>query len=205
MPKKLLLIIPALFFVLNSLFLILPALAADDNINLQIPLGTVSQLKTSTGFETYFSLWFNIIIGSVGVLAVIMIIWNSTKWLTAAGASGAISEAKTGITMAVIGLLISLFSYSMLYLLNPNLTILRLPALPNATMSSSQSSTANAQDIDCTGKTDGASCNSKKFCKDQTCISCYNAGTSCVIYDKLTTSACCNGCSYKSSGDWTCD
>lgn len=121
--KKLLipLLALSLLFIISLPFTQL-VLAAD--IKLQVNLG---QGDTVSNLETYIKWWYNLVIGSIGVLAAVYIVWGGFKWLTAAGNSGVISDAKLTITMAIIGLLIAIFSYSLLYILNPNLTILKTP------------------------------------------------------------------------------
>ena len=53
----------------------------------------------------------NIAIGFVGILAVIYIIYSGFKWMMAGGNDQVITEAKTGIKNAVIGLVIIFTSY----------------------------------------------------------------------------------------------
>lgn len=62
-------------------------------------------------------------IGAIAIIAIIMIMVGGFQWLMAAGNVGKISDAKSRITYAVIGLVIILTSNLILYSINPNLTI----------------------------------------------------------------------------------
>lgn len=74
------------------------------------------------GFYKYF-------VGIIGILAVTMILWGAIQWITAAGNAGKIGAAKEQISAALIGLLLALASYTILFLINPNLVKLTTPAL----------------------------------------------------------------------------
>lgn len=63
-------------------------------------------------------------IGAIAVLAVIMIMVGGFQWLMAGGDVGKISDAKSRMTYAVIGLVLILGSNLLLTSINPNLTIL---------------------------------------------------------------------------------
>jgi len=54
----------------------------------------------------------NWILGIIGVLAVLYLIWGGLKYITAAGDDNEIEEAKTVITYAVWGLLIAGVAYA---------------------------------------------------------------------------------------------
>ncbi len=67
-----------------------------------------------------------------GVLAVIMIIAGGFVWMTAGGNSSQVDTAKTYIIGALAGLVLALGSYTLLWLINPNLTqlpFLRVPVI----------------------------------------------------------------------------
>jgi hypothetical protein len=122
-------------FILILLFLYaFPALAID----LQTPIGANN---TVSDLGAYIKLWYKIIIGSIGVLAATLIIWGGFQWLTAAGNSTLIDEAKKTIIAAIVGLLIALISYSFLYIINPNFLTLSMPDLPKVNTTASNSKT----------------------------------------------------------------
>ena len=64
---------------------------------------------------------YRFVIGSVGLLAVVGIMIGGFQYLMAAGSPDKISEAKTSITSAIIGLIIALTSYVLLSTINKNL------------------------------------------------------------------------------------
>lgn len=57
----------------------------------------------------------------VSIIAIIMIMVGGLRWLTAGGNASAIGSAKETISGAVIGLILLLGSYTVLYTINPNL------------------------------------------------------------------------------------
>lgn len=67
----------------------------------------------------------NYAIGIVGVIAVIALMIGGIVWLTAAGNNHRIEEAKKIIGGSVVGVMLVLSAYSILYLVNPSLTILK--------------------------------------------------------------------------------
>ncbi len=75
--------------------------------------------------------WFYYFIVRVsGLAAFLMLVWGGFTWLTSTGNPTKISDAKDKITSAVLGLVIILASYLILKVINPELTTLKLPGLP---------------------------------------------------------------------------
>lgn len=71
-------------------------------------------------------------VGIAGVLAVIMVIVGGLTWMTAGGNSSQVETAKTYIIGALTGLVLALGSYTLLWIINPNLTQLsplRVPVI----------------------------------------------------------------------------
>lgn len=73
----------------------------------------------------YIQAIYNYVLGLVGLVATVMIVYGGVKWLTAAGDSGKITAAKGVITNAVVGVVIALGSYLVLFTINPELVRLR--------------------------------------------------------------------------------
>lgn len=69
----------------------------------------------------YLAAIYNYLIALAALVATIMIVVGGMQWLLAAGATDKISEAKKRITNAVIGLILALGTYILLYTLNPDL------------------------------------------------------------------------------------
>ena len=69
----------------------------------------------------YIAAIYKYAIGIVGILAGIMIVVGGLLWLTAGGAADRVSTAKSFIESSLVGLVIALTSYLLLYAINPNL------------------------------------------------------------------------------------
>ncbi len=63
----------------------------------------------------------------VGILATVMVMYGGIQWLTAAGNSSRIENAKQTMNSAFIAVVLTLTSYLLLQLINPTLLRLRLP------------------------------------------------------------------------------
>ena len=78
----------------------------------------------------YIAAIYQYMVGVATILAIVMIMYGGFRWVTAAGDSGKIGEAKKTIAGAVVGLAIALGSYTILNLINPDLvsfSSLRVP------------------------------------------------------------------------------
>lgn len=100
--------------------------AKTEGIKLNVAIGGHESVSD---FGQYISIWYRFIVGSVGILATVMIMWSGFKWLTSRGNTSTISQAKENIWAAIIGLLIAFLSYIILSLINPGLLNIGLPAL----------------------------------------------------------------------------
>lgn len=89
--------------------------------NLLAPIGTLKQVQTANGIGSYLNILFKIIIGICGALAVIMIVIGGIQYMGNESVFGK-TEAKSRILSAIIGLLIALGAYAILYTINPSLT-----------------------------------------------------------------------------------
>lgn len=98
-------------------------------LKLNVPIGGLTSIGPERGFPYYIAAWYGFIIGTVGILATVMIMWAGFKWLTSRGNSSTISDAKDIIWSSIIGLLIAFLSYAILHLINPNLTNIEMPSL----------------------------------------------------------------------------
>lgn len=112
--------------ILTFIFLSpLDAFSSSGQYTLQVPIGSVSTVPVGAGsnpFGDYFKMWYGFIIGTVGILATIMIIVGGFQWLSSRGNSGAIKEGQDRIFSAIIGLGIAFLAYTILNLVNPGLT-----------------------------------------------------------------------------------
>ncbi|MBI4135300.1 C39 family peptidase [Candidatus Uhrbacteria bacterium] len=68
---------------------------------------------------------YRYLIGIVGIAAGVMIVWAGIKWLTAGGMPDRIGSAKKQIAGAIMGVIIALGAYVILFVVNPELVRLK--------------------------------------------------------------------------------
>jgi hypothetical protein len=73
----------------------------------------------------YLAALYKWAVGALAILAVIMIMINGVRWIIAGGSPDKISEAKKGISSAIIGLVLVLLVHQILSLVDPRLTIFK--------------------------------------------------------------------------------
>ncbi|MBU0649123.1 pilin [Patescibacteria group bacterium] len=93
---------------------------------LSVPIGGVASVRD---MGSYIALIYNYLIGVVTIVAIVMIMYGGFRWVTAAGSQGRIGAAKETIIAAVIGLVLALFSYTILSVINPSLLQLSMPPI----------------------------------------------------------------------------
>ncbi|MFH0804777.1 MAG: transglycosylase SLT domain-containing protein [Patescibacteria group bacterium] len=76
------------------------------------------------GIYVYFA-------GVAGILATVMIMYGGIKYITSYGNPQRITDAKDNIFSALVGLALTLCAYVLLNFINPNLTSLRMEAVPS--------------------------------------------------------------------------
>lgn len=79
----------------------------------------------------YIKAIYNYFLYIGGIVAVIALMIGGVIWLVSAGNASRISEAKSWISGSIIGIVILLLSYTLLYQINPELTRLRALNLKN--------------------------------------------------------------------------
>jgi len=89
--------------------------------------GTTQPVNEST-LGNYVSAWYSLIVGVIGILATVMIMYGGFRWLTSGGGA-AKNEAKDIIFSALIGLVLTFLSYTILSLINPRLLEIGLPGM----------------------------------------------------------------------------
>lgn len=85
----------------------LPALALETGIN----YGTATGLGTKDIREGVMNV-VNVLLGFLGILAIIIILWGGFRWLTSGGNEEKVGEAKKIITAGIIGLVIIFTAYA---------------------------------------------------------------------------------------------
>ncbi len=83
--------------------------------------------------STYLRAFYVYFVWIVGILATVMIMFAGIRWITAAGNTSQIQNAKTTMNGAVIGLVLTLTSYVILQAINPELVRLRVPFVEGVT------------------------------------------------------------------------
>ena len=85
----------------------LPVLALETGIN----YGTYTGLGTKDLREGIMNV-INVLLGFLGILAIIIILWGGFRWLTSGGNEEKVGEAKKIITAGIIGLVIIFTAYA---------------------------------------------------------------------------------------------
>jgi len=131
MKKKLYIIL-----IINIFFLIFApmVLAATDMEECQKNCKTGSCLQISlptlpkyscVDLVGYVKGLYDSFLAVIGIIAAVMMMWGAFKWIAAAGSPEKIKGAQTTIFAGVSGLVLAIFSYMILYVINPQLTILK--------------------------------------------------------------------------------
>ena len=84
-------------------------------VSLEIGIGN----KTSIlGLSAYIATLYKFIVGSVGIIATTVIVYHGFRWATAAGNQTVIGKSKEGIVSALIGVILAVTSYIVLFTIN---------------------------------------------------------------------------------------
>ncbi len=149
-------------------------------------------LPPATNFQQLISNAFNYSIALVGIAVFIMVMWGGFLWLTSAANPGNIASAKRYITNALLGAVLLVSAYVILYTINPELVgggfslegILP-PAKSTSTttryVATSEAGAASAIDGGCTVNIDS---------RDYTAVECepdFAGGPDLIIDPVLTT------------------
>lgn len=95
-------------------------------VNLEVPIGSTVQVS---GLAEYIQIFYRFTVAAVAIIAATMIMYAGISWLTAAGSSQKIGEAKERITAAISGLVLAMLSYAILNTINPQLVSLQTPTI----------------------------------------------------------------------------
>jgi len=86
----------------------LPVLALETGID----YGTYTGLGTKDIREGIMNV-INVLLGFLGILAIVIILWGGFRWLTSGGNEEKVGEAKKVITAGIIGLIIIFTAYAL--------------------------------------------------------------------------------------------
>jgi len=104
MKKGLLIMTMAFLFALT----VTPALAT---LDVGLNYGTYTGLGTKDIREGVMAI-IQVLLGFLGIIAIIIILWGGFVWMTAGGNEEKVSQAKKIITAGIIGLIIIFVSYA---------------------------------------------------------------------------------------------
>lgn len=150
-------------------FFFLLARAAETAINPVIPGTTTS----SNPIELIAGL-YKFALSVSGLLAIAVIVYGAVKYAANPGNAANQSDAKDWITSALLGILLLAGAYIILYTINPDLTILRLPTLKTINTQTGPSTTSgntyaclddNGKILGCYNNDCGSNCASTRCVK----------------------------------------
>ncbi|MCL5795056.1 MAG: hypothetical protein M1338_01735 [Patescibacteria group bacterium] len=98
------------FTILAFALTVLPAFALTGT-QVGLDYGTYTGLGTKDLREGIMNV-VNVLMGFLGIIAIIIILWGGFKWMTAGGNEEKVGEAKKIITAGIIGLIIIFISYA---------------------------------------------------------------------------------------------
>lgn len=143
-----------------------------------IPGVDVSTISNSS-VGIYIKGIYKYLIGIVGILATLVMMFGGVLWLTA-GSSDRVKEGQEWIKSSLIGLLIALFSFVILATVNPELTKMKSLNI-NGISQQSQAAT-------CSGRCTSDQCNAST--ETSTSDRCDNSEQICCVTKSDTSSAC---------------
>jgi hypothetical protein len=121
-----------LFLLILTLLLVFAAplyVFAAIPLNLDYPTFGGLDLSKDQDLESLAKWVYSAIVIISGLAAFVMLVWGGITWMSSAGSPTAISDAKERIKSALLGLLLVLASFLILQVVNPELTVLKIPTL----------------------------------------------------------------------------
>jgi hypothetical protein len=105
-------------------------------VNLNVPLGKNLSSFTVGGniLGLYLQYWYGFLIGTIGILAAIMIMAGGFIYLTSGGDKGKAGEGQKMISSAITGIVLAFGVYTILYLVNPELLKIKIPSINPVTV-----------------------------------------------------------------------
>lgn len=91
------------------------------------PLVPLPGIGTPTSFPAYLVGLYELALMSIGIFAMMMILYGGFKYMTSAGNPALMGDAKDAIWSAIFGLILALLSWLILGTVNPELTMVKTP------------------------------------------------------------------------------
>lgn len=111
------------FFVFAATNPIQSSSLIDFELNVKLPTVSISTADITSGeaIALYVKGVYVFLVRAAAFFAVVMIAWGGFLWMTAAGEKGRVGEGQKIITNAIVGLVLALGSYTILYTINPKI------------------------------------------------------------------------------------
>lgn len=148
------------------------------------PLVQIPGLGTEVTISSYLIGIYNFLLSIVGIVAVMMLILGGMRYISAAGNSAAIGEAKSMIEGAISGLLLALLSWLIVSTINPDILYVKQPGMTNP--GTKTLDTYNPGDSNC------LSVSSYKYCDGSTTQNCICASGNTIPCEGQTAGISCN-------------
>jgi len=117
-----------LILTLLAIFFLFPALAVEAAGKfVYTPMENIPFFGKSSDFCEYISFIYKFGIATVGICALLMIVIGGFMYSTSAGNNAKMETAKKVITEALVGLFLAMIGWLVFYLINPDLTVCKLP------------------------------------------------------------------------------
>ena len=95
-------------------------------LKLQVSIG---EMKTTNDLAEYMGAIYKWLVGASVAIVIVMVMIGGLQYVLASG-SGQVQKGKERIKNSIIGMVLLLFSYTILFTVNPNLVKLQVPGLP---------------------------------------------------------------------------
>jgi hypothetical protein len=167
--------------IVAALFLLPEHANAAITMKFQIPIPGLPEsfeIK-SDSIGKYILAIYNYLIGGVGILATVVMMYAGVLWITAGGSSEQIGKAKGYIGSALTGLILAFASYMILHTLNPDLltfkplNVQKVEELPDYKKLSDCSEISGKKDGDLCFELDSSNVRHQGLCKDNKCYSTF--------------------------------
>lgn len=172
--KKIIIII-VFSFVILPLFVNAQTTGSFNYTPLEKIPGSDTEPGKAIDFYGYISAIYKFGIWTVGIVALFMLVFGGYTYITSAGNNSSMETAKKIITDAIVGVIMALTAYLLLYVINPDLVKMKklapvaavpaVPAVPGV----------------CTG-TNAACCKTGTICSDCSSCTSYSNGYSNLCY-----------------------
>lgn len=115
-------ILAVIFLLFISIFVISPDLAGAANYR---PLVAIPGVNANAGLMDYLNGIYTFLISIVGILAMAVLVYGGLRYVTSAGNTASIGDAKESINAALVGLILALTSWLIFSTINQDILVLK--------------------------------------------------------------------------------